>query len=61
MENCGREKAEIAGRAGNVERAREAEWFPGIDGFCARELFQVALDQVGDAKQNGRAFGCRFP
>ena len=59
VQNRGGEEAEIRGRARDIEIARERERLAGIDGFGARELFQVALDQVDDAEKNARAIGGR--
>ena len=54
VENRRREKTEIAGRAWNVERARERHWFARVDRLSVCELFQIPLDQVGDAQENVR-------
>src|SRR6187399_1937438 len=56
----GREEAEVGHRARNVEATREREWLACIDRLCAREFFQIALDQVGDAQKNLRSFCCSF-
>jgi len=59
VQDRGREKSEIAGRARNVQRARERDWFAGVDRFRAREFFQIALDQIGDAQKDLRSFLAR--
>ena len=51
VQDRGGEEAEIARGARNVEGARERKRLAGIDRFGAREFFQIALDQVGDAEQ----------
>src|SRR5947208_11778399 len=55
MQDRGREESEIAGRARNVQRTGERERFAGVDGLGAREFFQIALDQIGDAQENLRS------
>src|SRR5205814_3878589 len=55
VQDRGREKSEIAGRARNVERARERQWFTGVNRFSAREFLEIALDQVRDAQENFRS------
>ena len=52
VQNCGREKAKVAGRSRNIERSREGQRLAGIDRFRTGEFFQIALDQVGDAQQD---------
>ncbi len=54
VQNRGGEETEIAGRARNVEIARERERFAGVDRFGARQLLEIALDQVRDAQENAR-------
>jgi hypothetical protein len=54
VENCGREKAKIAGGSRNVQRARERDWFAGIDRLGASELLQITLDKIGNAQENAR-------
>ena len=44
---------------GISRRARERNRLAGIDRFGASEFLQVAFDQIGDAQQKARAFGCR--
>ena len=68
VQDRGREEAEIARGARNIEAARERERFAGVDRFGSREFFEIALDQVGDAQENARPlrrrrarpFGKRF-
>ena len=60
MQDRGREESKIAGGARNVERARERHWFASVDRLGACELFQITLNQVGDAQENFRALRRRF-
>ncbi len=55
VQDRGGEEAEIRGRARDVEAARKRERLAGIDRFGARELLEIALDKLGDAKNNPRA------
>ena len=52
VQDRGREEAEIARGARDVESARERERLAGVDRFGAREFFEIALDQIGDAQEN---------
>ena len=54
VQDRGREEAEIARGARNVEAARERERLARVDRLRARELLEIALDQVGDAQKNAR-------
>src|SRR5437588_2521254 len=54
VQDRGREEAEIAGGAWNVERSRKRERLPRIDRLSSRDLFEIALDQIGDAQKNPR-------
>ena len=55
MQNRGSEKAKIGNRARNLEHLCERNRFAGIDRFGAREFCQIALDQIGNAKNDPRA------
>jgi uncharacterized membrane protein YphA (DoxX/SURF4 family) len=59
VENCRREKTKVAGRPRNIERARKRNRFAGIDRLRARELFQIALDEIGNAQKDLRSFLAR--
>ena len=63
VQDRGCEEAEIARGARNIEAARERERFARVDRFGARQFFQIALDQVGDAEKNSRSLrrGCVRP
>src|SRR5205823_6104386 len=55
VKNRGGEETEIARGPRNIETAREGERLAGVDRFGARELFEIALDQIGDAQENARS------
>src|ERR1051325_8043590 len=60
VENRGREETKVRDGAWNIERARERNRLAGVDRFRAREVFQIALNQIGDAKKNLRSLAGRF-
>jgi len=47
-----REKSEIGDGARNIEHARERNRLASIDRLCARELLDIAFDQLRDAQKN---------
>ena len=60
VQDRGGEEAEVGNGAGNIERTRERERLAGVDRFSARELLQIALDQIGDAQKDARSLRRRF-
>ena len=52
VEDRGREEAEIACRARNVEAARERKRLARVNRLGPRELLQIPFDQVSDAQEN---------
>src|SRR5207248_10144826 len=46
------EEAKVGNSARDVECASKRNWLASIDRLSLCELFQIALDQVGDAQKN---------
>src|SRR5688572_31761122 len=59
MQNSGGEEAEIAGRPRNVEAPRQRKRLAGIDRFGARELLEIALNEIGNPQKKPGPVGRR--
>src|SRR5436305_3809109 len=60
VQNRRGEETEVRDGARNIESACERDRFAGVDRFRARELFQIALDQIRDAQKELRSLGRGF-